>query len=76
LIVEIDGGHHLEQIGEDRQRSEQLSAMGFRIVRFWNDEVLTQTALVLEAILRELEGADSLPPHPNPSPTRGEGLKR
>jgi very-short-patch-repair endonuclease len=76
LIVEIDGGHHLLQQGQDRKRSEQLRAMDFRIFRLWNDEVLTQTAPVLEAMLRELENLGSLPPHPNPSPTRGEGLKK
>jgi len=52
LIIEIDGGHHLEQRCSDRIRSRELEFRGFRLLRFWNHEVLNDTDVVLEAILR------------------------
>ena len=39
LIVEIDGGHHSEQSGQDERRDEWLKKQGFTILRFWNNEV-------------------------------------
>ncbi|WP_420426256.1 endonuclease domain-containing protein [Algiphilus sp.] len=74
LIVEVDGSQHIEQRASDARRSAYLESCGFRVLRFWNDEVLSQTDQVLEAILLALGGAGRLPPHPNPSPPRGEGL--
>jgi len=50
LVVEIDGGQHAEQTDRDAARSEWLSARGYRVVRFWNDEVLENLEGVLEAI--------------------------
>jgi very-short-patch-repair endonuclease len=57
LVVEIDGGGHGEhdQMGRDAHRSAELQAQGIRVLRFWNYEVMEQTAEVLEAILRVLE---------------------
>jgi very-short-patch-repair endonuclease len=70
LIVELDGGQHSEQQGYDARRTEFLVAREFRVIRFWDNEVLTQTGAVLESILRELESR----PSPRPSPReRGEG---
>ena len=50
LIVELDGGQHAEQIEYDHRRTEQLQKRGFKIIRFWNNEVLQNTTGVLEAI--------------------------
>ena len=55
LVVELDGGQHLEQVARDATRSEVLRQSGFTVLRFWNDQVLTETPAVLEAILRHLE---------------------
>ncbi|WP_350166252.1 endonuclease domain-containing protein [Algiphilus sp.] len=74
LIVEVDGSQHLDQLASDASRSAYLESRGFRVLRFWNDEVLRQTDNVLEAILLELDGVGRQPPHPNPTPRRGEGL--
>ncbi|MEK7303868.1 MAG: DUF559 domain-containing protein [Pseudomonadota bacterium] len=52
--MEIDGGHHLEQRCSDHIRSRELEFRGFRLLRFWNHEVLNDTDVVLEAILRAL----------------------
>ncbi|MBS0542798.1 MAG: endonuclease domain-containing protein [Proteobacteria bacterium] len=79
LIVEVDGGQHLDSQG-DRLRDERLLAAGFRVLRFWNNEVLNEMDAVLRTIWLALsEGGDraaseELLPHPHPSPPlEGEG---
>lgn len=52
LVIEIDGGQHQEQAEKDAGRTAFLNAQGLRVLRFWNDEVLTQTDAVLERIQR------------------------
>jgi very-short-patch-repair endonuclease len=71
LIVELDGSQHAEQIARDRQRTAFLQSLGFKVIRFWDNEVLTQTQNVLEAIHKAL--IDN--PSPPPSPSRGEEKK-
>lgn len=75
LIVELDGGQHLERVAYDACRTAKLERVGYRVLRFWNDEVLQQTEAVLEAILLALH--EELPPHPNPlpRPSRGRGSR-
>jgi len=65
LIIEADGGQHTEQKRYDARRSAQLEAMGYRVIRFWNHEILTETQAVLEQIRRALLKE---PPSPQPSP--------
>ena len=50
LVIEIDGGQHLEQKESDDRRTRELKSRGYRVLRFWNHQVLTQTETVLEAI--------------------------
>ena len=52
LIVELDGGQHGDalEVAYDRRRSEDLASMGFKVVRFWDNEVLTETQAVLDKI--------------------------
>lgn len=64
LIVEIDGGQHAYQIEYDERRTKFLENRGYRVLRFWNNEVLANTEGVLEAILAELVKS----PSPRPSP--------
>lgn len=67
LIVELDGGKHAEQQGYDSERTLLLTAQGFKVLRFWNNEVFENLEGVLEVILGELQvGTDT--PHPNPLP--------
>ena len=54
LVVELDGGQHVEQAEQDTARSAFLHAQGFTVLRFWNDQVLRQTEAVLEEIQRHL----------------------
>jgi very-short-patch-repair endonuclease len=50
LIIEVDGAQHLEQFEYDHIRTAFLSAAGYEVIRFWNDEVLQDLDCVLEAI--------------------------
>ena len=50
LVVEVDGGQHGEALEYDVIRSRWLNGQGFRVLRFWNDDVLARTPRVLDAI--------------------------
>ena len=67
LIVEVDGGQHTEKKGA--KRSDWLKANGFRVLRLWNNDVLTNLDGVLLVIADALEGRGSREeeqdPHPN-----------
>jgi very-short-patch-repair endonuclease len=54
FIIEVDGGQHAENTEMDERRSLVLQAMGYQIMRFWNNEVLQETEGVLTRILTEL----------------------
>jgi very-short-patch-repair endonuclease len=54
LIIELDGGQHLDNQNYDMARTDWLNAHGFKVLRFWNNDVLQQTSLVIEDILRAL----------------------
>ena len=54
LVVEIDGGQHSDS-SIDRYRDDWLKANGFRVLRFWNNDVLKSTDVVLEEILNALQ---------------------
>ncbi len=69
VVVEVDGGQHLDDARRDERRTAWLEERGYRVVRFWNPDVLTNTEGVLEGILSALS---STPP-PRPSPSGGEG---
>lgn len=51
LIVEVDGGQHGENVAYDSERSAYLQSKGFRVLRFWNNEVLTEIDVVKEVIV-------------------------
>jgi very-short-patch-repair endonuclease len=79
LVIEIDGGQHAERQNADACRSTWLEERGFRIVRFWNNEVLKDIENVKAAIWNALDLNDQPPsqpsrthPHPN-LPLEGEG---
>lgn len=55
LIIELDGGQHAEQVTYDGERTTWLQSQGFRVLRFWNHEVLQNIEGVMEVILRECE---------------------
>ena len=51
LIVEVDGDIHAHQEAKDTERTADLEAQGFRVIRFWNRQVLQEMNHVLEMIL-------------------------
>ncbi len=55
LIIELDGGQHAERQEADRRRTDFLEQQGYRVIRFWNDEVLKNLEGVLEIIRLNLE---------------------
>ena len=61
LIIEVDGGQHTEQISYDLKRSQWLEKQGYRLLRFWDNEVLKNTEAVVEAIMKTLEGKGNPP---------------
>jgi very-short-patch-repair endonuclease len=71
VVVELDGGQHSEMVQGDAERTETLQRAGFVVLRFWNNEVFSNTSGVLEAIRQALE-ARATPSPPNP-PLEGEG---
>jgi very-short-patch-repair endonuclease len=76
VIVEVDGGQHAMSVS-DQARDEWLRGQGFRVLRFWNHDVLKNTEAVLTRILEAVSRADRYPSpdalRASPSPTRGEG---
>ena len=54
LVVELDGGQHDLQRERDRRREMLLSERSYRVLRFWNDEVLKNIDGVLQRILEAL----------------------
>ena len=57
LAIEIDGGQHALQEEEDLARSTEIARRGYRVIRFWNDDVIHNLAGVLEVIRKELDNS-------------------
>jgi len=71
LIVELDGGQHADALAYDGKRTAYLAGQGFTVVRFWNNQVLSEMQGVLESIRIGLLAHAN-----NPTPTlplKGEG---
>jgi len=54
LVIELDGSQHATQIAYDSRRDHFLRSAGFRVLRFWNGDVLHRTEQVLETIFEAL----------------------
>lgn len=54
LVIEVDGGQHMDQRRQDAQRSEYLGAVGYSVLRFWNNQVLGDIDGTLQEIHRVL----------------------
>jgi very-short-patch-repair endonuclease len=51
LIVELDGSQHGERVERDAERTRHLEARGYRVLRFWNNEITSN----LEGVIRSIE---------------------
>jgi adenine-specific DNA-methyltransferase len=69
LIIEVDGGQHVDS-ASDQERTRWLEAQGYRVIRFWNKDVLANTEGVLLRILEALRAG----PPPCPPPQGGRGV--
>jgi very-short-patch-repair endonuclease len=69
LIVELDGGQHSKTAEYDARRAAYLESQRYRVLRFWNDDVLSNTDGVLETIAQALSTSPSrgVAAHPSPS---------
>jgi very-short-patch-repair endonuclease len=57
LVIEVDGGQHDWNHAKDEERTRYIESLGFRVIRFWNNDVLGNTNGVLERIIVELNRA-------------------
>lgn len=64
LIIEADGGQHSRQAVYDARRTALLEALGYRVMRYWNHEILRE----LETVLEKIRTALMETPSPQPSP--------
>jgi very-short-patch-repair endonuclease len=69
LIIELDGGQHSDR-PEDTRRDSELCALGYRVIRIWNNDVIENLDGVLQTLLSELEKRPLTPPL---SPQAGRG---
>ena len=72
VVIELDGSQHFDAQTHDAARTAVLEAAGFQLLRFWNNEVLSNIEGVLEVIWRALP-EEITPPPSRPSPLQGEG---
>jgi very-short-patch-repair endonuclease len=56
LVIELDGSQHLQQAEYDKERSDYLESQGYRVIRFWNDDVMNNIEGVIVAIQQALGG--------------------
>jgi very-short-patch-repair endonuclease len=55
LIIELDGSQHLDQEGYDNERTKYLESNGYKVLRFWNNDVMKDIESVIRAIMQALE---------------------
>jgi very-short-patch-repair endonuclease len=73
LVIEIDGSQHARSVDYDERRTRFLAAQGYRVIRFWNNEVIANIGGVLTMIEQTLERLDNTP-SPDPSRKRERSL--
>jgi very-short-patch-repair endonuclease len=61
LIVEIDGGQHSMQLSYDVARTRYFKARGYRVIRYWNNDVLARTEAVAESLRQALRAINQAP---------------
>jgi very-short-patch-repair endonuclease len=67
IVVEVDGSQHGLRSGADEERTKIIEAHGYQVLRYWNNDALTNIDAVLADILSKITAT----PTPNPSPQGG-----
>jgi very-short-patch-repair endonuclease len=75
LIVELDGGQHQDRTDYDQGRDDWLQSEGYVVLRYWNNDVMTNVQGVLEDISRVAGVVAEASPSPQPLPPQGGGAK-
>jgi len=57
LVVELDGGQHMDNQTYEMARTAWLNSQGFKVLRFWNHDALQQTSSVIEVIMEALSNS-------------------
>ncbi|MCW0198692.1 endonuclease domain-containing protein [Sphingopyxis sp.] len=68
LVIEVDGGQHAVDVAKDQARTAYLEARGYRVIRFWNNDVMER----IEGVVNEIERILETCPPPAP-PINGRG---
>src|SRR5258707_7591487 len=55
LMIELDGSQHLKQEDYDQERTKYLESQGYRVIRFWNNDVMNNIKSVMQVIKDALE---------------------
>jgi very-short-patch-repair endonuclease len=55
LIIELDGSQHLKQEEYDQERTKYLESLGYKVIRFWNNDVMNNIEGVILAIIHVIE---------------------
>jgi very-short-patch-repair endonuclease len=71
LVIELDGGQHDWQQESDALRTRRIEAAGYRVLRFWNNDILENMSGVLSAI----DAAVNADRPPTPAASGGRGVR-
>jgi very-short-patch-repair endonuclease len=71
VIIELDGGQHSEAPERDLERDSWFRSEGFRVLRFWNNDVFSQTKEILEMIMEKCLET----PSPSSPPIKGGDIQ-
>lgn len=55
LIIELDGGQHMDAQQYDEKRTQFLATKGYKVIRFWNHDVLARAESVIATVINVLE---------------------
>jgi len=68
LVIEVDGGQHAVDVEKDAARTAFLKSQGYRVIRFWNNDVIER----IDGVISEIERVLTTCPPPTP-PINGTG---
>ena len=67
MIIEVDGGQHMTRAAQDADRTRFFESHGYRVLRYWNKDVLSN----VDGVMEDIQRAIAATPTPNPSPQGG-----